>query len=94
MLQPYRAVANMAPADSTNIKFVLSLTTFIPTKLSSHACVYRSSVVCMFVYSLAAGISVVGLVKFTSQGDNSGDARELADYLNQWLMMKQVHVTC
>lgn len=41
-------------------------------------------------YSLAGGISVVGLVKFTSQGDNSGDARELADYLNQWLMVKQV----
>ena len=31
-------------------------------------------------------------MKFTSQGDNSGDARELADYLNQWLMVKQVHV--
>lgn len=33
---------------------------------------------------------MVGLVKFTSQGDNSGDAKELADYLNQWLMVKQV----
>ena len=51
-----------------------------------------------FVFSLAAGVAVVGLVKFTSQGDNSGDARELADYLNQWLTVKQVHmlayVTC
>ena len=33
---------------------------------------------------------MIGLVKFTSQGDNSEDAKELADYLNQWLMVKQV----
>ena len=37
---------------------------------------------------------MVGLVKFTSQGDNSGDAMELADYLNQWLMVKQVKLLC
>ena len=43
-------------------------------------------------HSLTAGVPVVGLVKFTSQGDNSNDARELADYLNQWLMMKQVRM--
>ena len=61
-----------------------SLCTLLPIKVALN-------VLPLFVwYSLAGGISVVGLVKFTSQGDNSGDARELADYLNQWLMVKQV----
>ncbi|XP_065902107.1 proteasome assembly chaperone 2-like [Dysidea avara] len=43
----------------------------------------------MYQESITAEVRVTLLIKFTSQGDNSSDARELADYFNQWVMIKQ-----